>query len=56
MLQLIKLRDENADQLGTTKQSFQQAIEVVEANVKWMASSYSAVRDWLEAYSMLRHL
>ena len=49
--QLKKLRDDNADQLGTTIQSFQQAIEVVQANVQWMANSYDEVSEWLESYS-----
>ncbi|XP_069682405.1 aminopeptidase N-like isoform X1 [Periplaneta americana] len=49
--QLEKLRDENADQLGTTTQSFQQAIEIVHANVEWMKNSYEAVNEWLEIYS-----
>lgn len=48
--QLKKLRDDNADQLGTTIQSFQQAIEVVQANVQWMANSYDEVSEWLESY------
>jgi hypothetical protein len=52
--QLEKLRDDNADQLGTTTQSFQQAIEVVQANVQWMANSYDEVSEWLESYSKYR--
>jgi exonuclease I len=54
--QLQKLQDENADKLGTTTQSFQQAIEVVQANVQWMANSYNEVNDWLESYSKSRYL
>jgi hypothetical protein len=49
--QLVKLRDDNADHLGTTTQSFQQAIEIVRANVQWMANSYDEVSKWLETYS-----
>ncbi|PNF34108.1 Aminopeptidase N [Cryptotermes secundus] len=54
--QLEKLQDENADKLGTTTQSFKQAIEVVRANVQWMANSYNEVNDWLESYSKSHYL
>jgi aminopeptidase N len=49
--QLEKLRDDHADHLGTTTQSFQQAIETVRANVQWMDNSYDEVSEWLESYS-----
>jgi hypothetical protein len=52
--QLEKLRDDHADHLGTTTQSFQQAIEIVRANVQWMANSYDEVSEWLESYSKYR--
>ncbi|XP_021919195.1 aminopeptidase N-like isoform X1 [Zootermopsis nevadensis] len=54
--QLEKLRDENVNQLGTTTQSFEQAIEVVRANVRWMAESYDDVSEWLQSYSKYHYL
>jgi len=44
---LLVLRDAHLDVLGGSR-TVEQAIAVVEANIKWINNNYAEVIDWLQ--------
>ena len=57
MKELIEKQSEN---LGSSRRSFEQALEKCQANVKWMQDNMDKITTWLEAmwqiiYTMQSH-
>ena len=50
MMQLIQLRDDHINQLGTAERAFTQAIERAQANVEWRSRHYNEVLQWLKEH------
>ncbi|KAK7788600.1 hypothetical protein R5R35_008941 [Gryllus longicercus] len=48
--ELMKFREENAGNLGTTDLAFKQTIEKVKSNIRWMEKSNKEVDEWLKMY------
>ncbi|KAG8235176.1 hypothetical protein J437_LFUL015482 [Ladona fulva] len=49
LTQLRQFWNDHQGKLGSMKRSFKQAIDKVQANIKWMERSYEDIKTWIES-------